>query len=375
MVIDQDLLCELDKDITSTEKLTAIHGVLKKKFNFIDRISVAVYDAKTDILKSYSHSSGGKDPLSHYQAKLSDSQSLNDIFKTGSPRVINNLDCLRSYRKEHILRILKQGYRASYTMPMVMNGIFFGFVFFDSNRAHSLGSDVVHDLNLFGHLISLTVINHLMTIQTMLATVKAARSITRFRDMETGTHLDRMSHYARLIARDLAGVYHFSDEFIEHVFLFAPLHDIGKIGVPDAILQKAGRLSESEYAVMKSHAEKGREIIDAILEDFGPESLQQIAIMRNIVESHHEHVDGRGYPHGKQGEAIPIEARIISVADIFDALTSARPYKTAWTNEEAFTELRRISGTQLDEACVEALIGHPREVEAIQKRFKDDLYT
>jgi HD-GYP domain-containing protein (c-di-GMP phosphodiesterase class II) len=117
---------------------------------------------------------------------------------------------------------------------------------------------------------------------------------------------------------------------------------------------------------MKTHTLKGREIIDAMLKDFGLDSVQHIDVLRNIAEYHHEAVNGMGYPHGIRGEAIPIEARIIAVADIFDALTSRRPYKRAWSNAEAFTLLRELAGRQLDPDCVEALMKSPAALERIQ---------
>jgi HD-GYP domain-containing protein (c-di-GMP phosphodiesterase class II) len=366
----QDTLNELNKNLTLTEKLRAVHALLKNEFDFIDRIAVAIYDSKTDLLKTFSHSSGGADPLIRYQAPLAQSRSLMEILKTGHPRVINDLTLLPTGAREHTRRIADQGYRSSYTMPMYMNGLFFGFIFFDSSKKYSFVPDVLHTLDLYGHLISLTFINELMTIRTMLATVKAARDITAHRDLETGEHLDRMAHFSRLIAKRLAGKFGLDDEFVERVFLYSPLHDIGKIGVPDAILRKHGQLNRAEFEEMKGHTLMGRRIIDEMLEDFGLESLPHIDTMRNIAEYHHETIDGKGYPLGLKGDEIPLEARIIAVADIFDALTSRRPYKSAWDNEQAFLMLRELAGHQLDKDCVEALIQSADEVEKIQGRFK-----
>jgi HD-GYP domain-containing protein (c-di-GMP phosphodiesterase class II) len=186
-----------------------------------------------------------------------------------------------------------------------------------------------------------------------------------------GAHLDRIAHYSRLIARELAEKYKFDDEFIEHLFLFAPLHDIGKIGIPDSILQKEEKLNAEEFEVMKTHTERGKDIIDTMLKDFGLDTFKHIDILRNIAEYHHEAFNGAGYPHGIKGREIPVEARIIAVADIFDALTSRRSYKEAWSNEEAFTMLQELAGLQLDKNCVEALIKNVDEIEKIQKLFKD----
>jgi len=375
MLFHQDVLKELNKNITLSEKLESIHKVLKNRFPFIDRIAVAVYDAKTDLLKTFSHSSGPQAPLVRYEAKLGESHSLMEILETGMPRVINDLTVFGLPEREHTRRIAAQGYVSSYTMPMYINGAFFGFVFFNSREKNSLEPEVLHYLDVFGHLVSLTIINDLMTIRTMLATVKAARDISSHRDMETGAHLDRMSHYARLIAKELAEPYHLDDEYIEHIFLFAPLHDIGKIGVPDTILRKPAKLTEEEFELMKSHTHKGRQMIDTMLKDFGLDSFQHIDVMRNIAEYHHETLDGQGYPHGMKDGEIPLESRIIAVADIFDALTSHRPYKTAWTNEEAFAMLRQLAGLQLDRDCVNALIKNSGRVEEIQKRFRENPFA
>jgi HD-GYP domain-containing protein (c-di-GMP phosphodiesterase class II) len=367
----RDILQTLNARGTLSEKLKEIHVRLRERKDFVDRIAVAMYDPKTDLLQTFLHSSGGNNPLPHYEAKLEDSLSLREILRTQRPRVINDMGGLSSIEKEHALRIAAHGYMSSYTLPMFANDVFFGFIFFDSYRKGAFQPEVLDDLDLFGRLVSLVVINDLTSIRTMLATVKAARDMTAFRDSELGSHLDRMAHYSRLIAKEMAEKHGFDDEFIEHVFLFSPLHDIGKIGMPDAILHKTGKLSTEEFKLMKTHAEKGRQLIDSMLRDFGLDAVQHIEILRNIAEYHHEAFNGMGYPHGIQGSEIPIEARIIAVADIFDALTSLRPYKKAWSNEAAFGLLRQLAGTRLDKECVEALIQSADAIEKIQDRFRD----
>jgi len=365
-------LGELNKNITLSQKLSFIHGLLSKQIPAIARISVAVYDPKTAILKSFLHSSGGDNPLTNYQAPLDAVSSLQDIARTGKPRVVNDLHAQYQGPGEHNRRMSKQGYESSYTLPMYLNDTFFGFVFFNSYEKNTFQGPLLPTLDLYGHLISLTVINELTVIHTMLAAVRTARDMTAHRDVETGAHLDRMASYARLIAKALAAKYGFSDEYIEHLFLFAPLHDIGKISVPDSILHKQGPLDETEIAIMKRHALKGREIVDAMLSEFGLNSLPYMEVLRNIIEFHHEKLDASGYPHGLRDDRIPIEARIIAVADMFDALTSRRPYKQAWSNEEAFSVLRALAGAKLDADCINALIGRAEEIDQIQARFHSD---
>jgi HD-GYP domain-containing protein (c-di-GMP phosphodiesterase class II) len=126
--------------------------------------------------------------------------------------------------------------------------------------------------------------------------------------------------------------------------------------------------------MMKSHAVKGREIIDEILYNFGLDGVDYVNILRNIAEYHHEAVNGTGYPAGKKGGEIPLEARIVAVADIFDALTSKRVYKEAWSNEDALVTLRQMAGEKLDQDCVNALLDNIEEIEAIQRLFNQDVY-
>jgi HD-GYP domain-containing protein (c-di-GMP phosphodiesterase class II) len=230
---------------------------------------------------------------------------------------------------------------------------------------------VLDQLDTFGHLITLTVTGELAALQTLLATVRTARDIAHARDEETGAHLDRMSRYARLIALAIAERHGLTDEFVEKVFVFAPLHDIGKIGIPDRILLKPGVLSDEERAIMMTHARRGRELVDQMLGNFHLARAAHVDVLRNITELHHEAVDGSGYPRGLRAGEIPLEARIVAVADVFDALTSRRPYKPAWSNDRSFATLERLAGSKLDGDCVAALSAQRGPVGEIQRQFRE----
>ena len=193
--------------------------------------------------------------------------------------------------------------------------------------------------------------------ETVIRLAKAAE----YRDPETGAHILRMAHYSRLIAQGLG----LSEAEQELLLQAAPLHDIGKVGISDAILLKPGRLTPAEFDVMKQHAAYGAEI----LKDSSSSILQAGA---SIALGHHEKFDGSGYPAGLSGEAIPIFCRIVAVADVFDALTSARPYKAAWPLEQAATHIRAQSGSHFDPACVAVFFDLWTEVLEIRGRFKDD---
>lgn len=369
----EDKLGPLNSNVKLVDKVRAIHDALRERFPFIRRIAAAVYDANTDMLKTFLHTGEEESPLAHYSAKLTDASSLREIIAMRRPRVVNDLAIFSAGQQEHTLRVAGQGYRASYTMPMYHQDRLFGFLFFNSYDADCFNEETLRQIDPFGHLIALTIINDLTTLHTLLASVKTARDLAHARDGETGSHLDRMSRFARVIAQAVADRYGLSDETIEKIFIFSPLHDIGKIAIPDRVLLKPGKLNPDEETLMRTHPIRGREIIDQMLAHFQVGQLQGSDILRNIALSHHETLDGTGYPDGLSGQDIPIEARIVAVADIFDALTSRRPYKPAWSNDDAFALLRQLAGSKLDEHCVNALIEHRVRIESIQQQFQENV--
>ncbi|MBK7898106.1 MAG: HD domain-containing protein [Betaproteobacteria bacterium] len=353
------------------DKLIFLHEHLRRQVPEVARIAIVLHDADTDFLATFAHSSLGDDPLSHYQSRLADSTTLTEIVARRRPRVVNDIDLLGGERP-HAERIRQQGYGSSYTLPVFRHDHFVGFLFFNAYVRNLFDERVLAYLDTVAHLLALTLVDHLSASRALVASVRGASTLAQHRDFETGAHLDRMAHYSRLIARALAPKYALDDATVEHIFLFSPLHDIGKIAVPDSILFKPGRLTPEEFDVMKKHPEQGAAMIDALLEHFGLTSMPQAGLLRNIALHHHETVNGKGYPHGLAGDAIPLEARIAAVADIFDALTSKRPYKDAWSNAQAFETLEKMAGDSLDRDCVAALVAGHEEIERIQARFKED---
>ncbi len=164
-----------------------------------------------------------------------------------------------------------------------------------------------------------------------------------YRDDDTGDHTFRVASVARIVAEEIG----LAPDICRTLYLAAPLHDVGKVAIPDAVLLKPGRLSESEVKVMRTHVPIGQDILAE-----GTSDLVRMA--SRIAGTHHERWDGKGYPHGIRGEAIPIEGRVSAVADVFDALCSPRPYKAAWPLEHARQEIQKNAGTQFDPACVAA---------------------
>ncbi len=356
------------------DRLSKLHDQLLEMVPCIDRIACVLYDDDSDRLKTFVNSTRSGEAIKGYEFPLKESASLSAIASSGRPRVIDDIQAAVKPNSLHSNWLLEQGYRSSLTVPLTDQGQFIGFVFYDSCQLAAFTPVVQRNLELFTRLINMTISNELSAVRSIMASAQVARDFAHLRDFETGGHLDRMAHTSRLIARDLAPSHGLSDEFIEHVFLFAPLHDIGKIGIPDRILLKPGRLDPEERQIMETHVTLGLEIIDKILGEFALQDLPDSDVLRAIVGGHHEQLDGSGYPRGLRGEQIPLEARIVAVADVFDALTSRRPYKPAWSVAEACTELNRlVAAGKLDGDCVAAIERHAEEVAAIGDRHQDAL--
>lgn len=370
----EDEFAVLHEPLSLSEKLRCIHGIVREHLGLLDRVAVASYDAESDMVKTYLSSDDPDCPttISHYQKRLADSPSLMEVANSRMPRVVRDLEIFGADGPV-IEKLKDQGFGGSYTMPMHVSGRLVGFVFFNSRRGLVFNTQSISFLNMIGHLIALTVTAELVQLRTLTASVRTAAAFVRSRDFETGAHLERMAHYARLIALGVADHYCLDDSMVEHIYLFAPLHDIGKIAIADQILLKPGKLTEEEFEEMKRHTLKGADIIDSMLGNLGFMETPDGTILRNIALYHHEALNGSGYPSGFGGMEIPVEARITGVADIFDALTSHRPYKEAWSNGEAFAELRRLAGSKLDPVCVDALEARTEEILSIQSRFAESV--
>ena len=355
------------------ERLKRLHLHLLETVPTVDRVACALYDAKEDMLRTFINSTRKGETIAGYEFKLSKSRSLSQLAESGEFRVLDDIPKLIASTSEHSQWLLEQGYRSSFTAPLYHNGLFIGLVFYDSTEPSAFTPIVQRDLVHNSNLINTTLSGEIAVVHSMLSSTRLARDFANMRDFETGAHLDRMARYARIIAKALAPLYELSDEFVEHVGLFAPLHDIGKIGIPDHILLKPGKLDVEERKIIESHVEKGGEIIDRIIHDFGLYEMPQLDLLRNIVLCHHEYLDGSGYPHGLKGNEIPLEARIITVADIFDALSCLRPYKQRWSAENALNELQSmVDAGQLDATCVAALEQNMDRIKEITTRFSDE---
>ncbi|OEU73338.1 MAG: two-component system response regulator [Desulfuromonadales bacterium C00003068] len=195
---------------------------------------------------------------------------------------------------------------------------------------------------------------------TQLETVRRLGVAGEFRDNETGAHVLRMSHICSMLAKKLG----LSETYCEMILYASSMHDVGKIGVRDAVLLKQGKLDDEEWKLMKRHPQIGAQII-------GNQRSELMTLAREIALNHHEKWDGNGYPCGLGGDEIPVSARIAAISDVFDALTSQRPYKEAWSIEKAVALISEESGRHFDPAIVEIFIDNIDEIIEIKERYVD----
>ncbi|MCG6152444.1 HD domain-containing phosphohydrolase [Leptospira bandrabouensis] len=217
-------------------------------------------------------------------------------------------------------------------------------------------------------IVKVRVKNHLSLVDvnevkaTRLQIVQRLGMASEYKDNETGMHVIRMSHYSQTLA--LAHGY--SNEAAEEILNAAPMHDVGKIGIPDYIIQKPGKLTPEEWEIMKRHPEIGAEII-------GDHHSSLLKLARSIAITHHEKFDGSGYPYQLKGEQIPLEGRIIAIADVFDALTTVRPYKKAWEVVDAVDFLKKESGSHFDPDLVQKFISVLPKILEIKNQWPEEI--
>jgi len=220
----------------------------------------------------------------------------------------------------------------------------------------------------------LAVGRRVISLESRDLTIFALAKLSESRDTETGAHLERIREYCRLLGEELGRSGRFCNEidgdFVEMLYLTTPLHDIGKVGIPDSVLLKPGKLTPEEYSIMKQHTLIGARTLEAVAH-VNPDA-EFLIMARDIALTHHERFDGKGYPYGIPGEQIPLTGRITALADVYDALTSKRVYKPAFSHEEARKIILEGRGTQFDPVMVDAFLSLEDDFVLVRERFDNE---
>jgi putative two-component system response regulator len=222
-------------------------------------------------------------------------------------------------------------------------------------------------------LLRVQIGERILSLETRDLTIFALAKLAESRDPETGAHLERVCNYSRLLAQQLAqrGNHQseITDGYVRLIYQTSPLHDIGKVAIPDCVLLKPGRLSDREFEIMKSHTTLGAQTLDAALREH-PEA-RFLRMARDIAATHHERFDGTGYPAGLKGHDIPLCGRIVAIADVYDALTTKRVYKNAYAHDVANAMIIEERGTHFDPDLVEAFLACEQQFLDVRERYAD----
>ena len=304
------------------------------------------------------------------------STSLNGILVSGQPRIIGDLESYAATRppRDYTRIILEEGIRSSITLPLEVNGKAFGFLFFSSREKNVYTEMHVTFLSNIRNAIALAFEKDVFVDELVYSSTLALAKMAEARDEDTASHLERMRRYSVLLAELLRAedLYdgRISPDFIHSLDRFSPMHDIGKVGIRDAVLLKPGRLDEEEMAHMRTHAHYGANVLREAENNVARSGRTFFTMGISIAEAHHEWWDGSGYPKGLSGEAIPLEARIVAVADVLDALTTRRPYKEPFPFAKSIDMILSEEGRHFDPFMARGLRIHEERFADLYEEFR-----
>ncbi|MCE5267150.1 MAG: response regulator [Planctomycetaceae bacterium] len=301
-----------------------------------------------------------------------DGREAMDILCCGEHRLVVSDWKMPRMDGVELCRAVRSGQFARYIYFIILTGQTQPEEIVEGLRAGA--DDYIHKpFNPAELILRVNIGRRIIGLETRDMTIFAMAKLAESRDAETGDHLERVRGYCRVIARHLqqepGNPYAVDDEYVDLVYQTSPLHDIGKVAIPDGILLKPGPLTADEFEIMKKHTVQGAATIEAALERYPGTPFLEMA--RDIALGHHERYDGRGYPHGVLGDAIPLSARIMTLADVYDALTSRRIYKEAYSHQKARDMIVERSGKRFDPVMVRAFLAHEQEFIDIREQFSE----
>lgn len=375
-------MSELIENINRNVSFDEILNYIYKSFSdFVPykHIGVALLEDNNVIKSSHSISDSSLAYLSKefigIKANLKDT-SLRQIIETGTPRIILDLENYVKEKSSVYNKILiDAGIKSSITLPLRGNEEILGVIFFSSDKKNAYTKDHMTFLEAISGSISVSLNKGIFIDELLYSNLLSLVKIVEEKDDNTYGHLERMKVYSVKITEFLLEDRVYADiidlNFLKDIERFSPMHDIGKVGIRDEILKKTGKLTVDEYEEMKKHSIYGAEVLRTAEKNIAKHNKSMFKMGIDIVESHHEKWNGTGYPYKRVGQDIPLSARIVAIADVFDAITSKRPYKDAISFESAFDMVVNESGVFFDPQIVHAFVRHRDEIFQVYKNFHE----
>jgi HD-GYP domain-containing protein (c-di-GMP phosphodiesterase class II) len=318
----------------------------------------------------------GETPVGEGECFNAEGSLLAKALQESKPLYIDDLEKMAAEnpQAQFASRLSKAGYRSFLLFPLGGDGPWSALLAFAAKERGAYNRDHLELLGNIAAQVSRSFEKTVVTENLVISAITGLAKLAESRDPETGDHLLRMARYSAIITEELGreGPYagQISNETVRDILSFAPMHDIGKVGIEDRILLKPGRLDEAERSDMERHPLIGAEVLRRCESQMNAVGHSVFRTGIEIAESHHEKYDGSGYPYGLKGEAIPLCARIVAVADVFDALTSKRPYKEAWPVERTLSVMQEESGRHFDPQVVAALQRTLPRIMAVYEQHK-----
>jgi len=307
-----------------------------------------------------------------FTKKVNQDGGIPKMIKSGAERVVNDLSNLTL--NPRTLFLLNNGHRSSFSYPLIFKGDAIAMVFFNASELSFFSKrSVQQDMLFLSTIIHSLMVRQFEKKQFISISLAIALDMGHAKDPETKAHLHRMERYSSKLAYLLSKEKGVTNEFIRRIESYAAFHDIGKYKIPDDILFSRAIFTPEERKIMNQHCMHGVDIIDDVLGHFPAKvrHVEEYCFLKNIILHHHEHYNGNGYPMGLKGEGIPLEARIVMVADVFDALLSKRLYKQAWSIDDVITYMKDNSGIMFDPDCIHSLISNLPEFIEIYEAYAD----
>jgi len=377
-----DILVSLIENINQNYSFNQVLMFIYKKFSTFmpyDHIAIALIKEEGKVLEaSYGISEYKLDwfTQSILGKRVNTNETiLKNIIESGKTTIINRYSEYTKYglMKHHTAKVVKAGIKESIALPFMINNKTVGIIFFSSVNKNVYTQEHIKFLEDIVFSISISFEKCILLEELIISNIMSLVKLAALKDSITGDHLERMKIYSKAIAiflyEESAYKNDISNEYINNIEKFAPIHDIGKVGIQDGILLKPGKLTRIEFEEMKKHAIYGGEVLRLAEKNISRKGTSIFQIGIEITEGHHEKWDGTGYPFNKMGTDIPLSARIVAIADVFDALTRKRPYKEAFTFQHSFNIILEGKGKHFDPEIVMVLEKNKDRIYEIYNSF------